>query len=300
MENWERRFDRVQPPDSSVPSHREALRKRLQSDKIPARHHRRTAAALGITMLVTLGALTLGYPSWAKALWNTVFVQTTTLHTKDGHTVVIKRVPLEYCEAVCDTSARMLFCETGGRRAIAFKQCLPGEGMSGDSFSISTEAILKQLDLSGKEFKNITISTPDGENTWIVNGDTIDANNITRSVDRLPETSSGPDWESLEPKDIASAPNAAPEINADFDLHQNYPNPFNPTTQISFELKQGGTTTLKVYNLMGQEVATLVNGYTDAGHHTVTFDGANLPSGSYLYTLRTANFQTSKMMKLTK
>jgi hypothetical protein len=300
MENWERRFDRVQPPDSSVPSHREELRKKLQSDRIPAGHSRRAMAAFGLAALVTLGALTLGYPSWAKDLWNTVAVKTIMFRTKDGMRVVIRKMgPDAQCSMPCDTQMQM--CEVGGRRAIMFKKCLNPAEMKGDSFSISTEAVLKQFNLGSDEVQKITISTPDGENIWIVNGDTIDEKSVSKTIERLSEENA----EALErnpcglknlppDQDVQSAANAA------FELQPNYPNPFNPTTQISFDLKKSGLATLKVYNLMGQEVATLLNGYTDAGHHTVTFNGANLPSGSYLYTLQTGGTQMSKMMVLAK
>lgn len=302
MENWEQRFNRVQTPDSSVPSHREELRKKLQSNRIPAGHGLRAAATLSIAVLVTLGALTLGYPSWAKNLWNTPFVHTITLRTKVGHKVVIKKIPLEECAGVCDTSEQMVFTEVGGRRAIAFKTCINRTNMTGDSgesFTVSTGDLMKRFNMAGA-VQDIVVSTPDGENTWIVNGDTIDSKDITREIDRLPEVSTGPDQEIVDPNEIAASADDVPGVSADFELHQNYPNPFNPMTHISFDLKQSGPATLKVYNLMGQEVATLLNGHADAGHHTITFDGANLPTGPYLYTLEAAGLQVSRMMTLAK
>ncbi len=298
MEDWEGRFKRVNMPDSSVPSHREALRKKLQSDKLPSHHNRRAYTALVVVLLVLIGGLTTVYPSWAKDLWNTVIINTITLSTKDGMKVVIKKIPADECDAVCDTLMRM--CEADGRRTIAFKKRLDCTEMNADSFSISTEAIIKQLNLDGDLIKNITISTPDGENTWIVNGDTIAEESVTRTIERLSEDS----FE--ETNDPGVIDDLGPEIDnrqltsSDFTLNQNYPNPFNPSTQISFDLKQSGPVTLKVFNLVGQEIATLLNGQISAGHHTVTFDGSNLPSGTYLYTLQAAGQQFSKTMVLTK
>lgn len=85
-----------------------------------------------------------------------------------------------------------------------------------------------------------------------------------------------------------------------FELKQNYPNPFNPSTTISFTLPQAGNVTLKVYNALGQEVATLINGYQTARNYEVKFDGSNLASGIYMYTLQTDNFNQSKKMLLVK
>ena len=66
-------------------------------------------------------------------------------------------------------------------------------------------------------------------------------------------------------------------------LHQNYPNPFNPSTQISFGLPADTHVTLKIYNMLGAEVATLVNERRLAGTHTVTFEAAHLPSGVFVF-----------------
>ena len=84
-----------------------------------------------------------------------------------------------------------------------------------------------------------------------------------------------------------------------FDLAQNYPNPFNPSTNIKFSVPESGNVKLSVYNLVGEEVAVLVNGFSQAGFFEVTFDASNLSSGVYLYKLQSANsVQTMKMMLL--
>jgi peptidoglycan/xylan/chitin deacetylase (PgdA/CDA1 family) len=70
-----------------------------------------------------------------------------------------------------------------------------------------------------------------------------------------------------------------------FALGQNYPNPFNPTTAIGYELSANSQVSLKVYDVLGREVATLVNGRQNAGSHSVTFNGSRLSSGAYLYRL---------------
>ncbi len=89
------------------------------------------------------------------------------------------------------------------------------------------------------------------------------------------------------------------QLPTQFSLQQNYPNPFNPSTTISYQIPQSGLVTLKVFNVVGQEVASLVNGVKDAGSYDVQFDASSLSSGVYFYTLRAGNFvQTNKMTLL--
>jgi hypothetical protein len=88
-------------------------------------------------------------------------------------------------------------------------------------------------------------------------------------------------------------------IPNEFALEQNYPNPFNPTTNILFSIPQSGLVTLKVYNVLGQEIANLVNQELKAGVHKVDFDASNLTSGVYFYTMESGDFvQTQKMLLL--
>jgi hypothetical protein len=89
-----------------------------------------------------------------------------------------------------------------------------------------------------------------------------------------------------------------------YKLEQNYPNPFNPTTKISFAIPflggtRGGSVTLKVYDVLGNEVKTLVNKEMETGYHSVNFDANDLPSGVYFYQLRAGSFvETRKMLLL--
>lgn len=89
-------------------------------------------------------------------------------------------------------------------------------------------------------------------------------------------------------------------IPAAYELGQNYPNPFNPTTQIRFGLPEAGLVSMKVYNLIGQEVATLVNEYRNAGNHVVDFNASKLTSGVYFYAITANNFTSTKKMLLLK
>lgn len=83
-------------------------------------------------------------------------------------------------------------------------------------------------------------------------------------------------------------------------LEQNYPNPFNPTTSINYQLSTSGYVTLKVYDILGNEVKTLVNGYRYQGNYTVNFNASGLSSGIYFYQLREGNFVTTKKLVLMK
>ncbi|HOT96098.1 MAG TPA: T9SS type A sorting domain-containing protein [bacterium] len=85
-----------------------------------------------------------------------------------------------------------------------------------------------------------------------------------------------------------------------YELTQNFPNPFNPQTEIVFRVKQEGMVTLKVFDLLGREVRTLVNEKKTAGVHRVTFDAHALPSGVYVYSITMGSFHDVKKMLLVK
>ncbi len=89
-------------------------------------------------------------------------------------------------------------------------------------------------------------------------------------------------------------------IANNFNLEQNYPNPFNPSTTINYTLAERSAVTLKVYDVIGNEVATLVNSTQEAGKHNVKFDASKLSSGLYIYTINTGNFTSSRKMMLLK
>jgi hypothetical protein len=104
------------------------------------------------------------------------------------------------------------------------------------------------------------------------------------------------------PVGIADAGNLIP---TEYALHQNYPNPFNPTTTIKYDLKQTSEVSLKIYNLLGQEVRTLVNASEEAGFKNVVWDGLNnsgqrVASGVYIYHIQAGNFIEARKMILMK
>jgi hypothetical protein len=85
-----------------------------------------------------------------------------------------------------------------------------------------------------------------------------------------------------------------------YSLSQNYPNPFNPSTLIKFSILNNENVKLKVYDLLGKEITTLVNNHLTTGTYDVNFDGSNLNSGVYVYRIETDNFTDSKKMILIK
>ena len=90
------------------------------------------------------------------------------------------------------------------------------------------------------------------------------------------------------------------QIPSNFTLEQNYPNPFNPSTKINFSVPKESFVTLKVYNLQGEEVATLVNENLSTGNYFADWDASNMPSGLYVYTLRAGDVLLSRKMLLMK
>ena len=95
------------------------------------------------------------------------------------------------------------------------------------------------------------------------------------------------------------------QVPKEFALYQNYPNPFNPTTTIRYDVKQSTEVKLVIYNMLGQEVRTLVNNRQDAGYKTVVWDGLNnrgsrVASGIYIYRLQAGDFVQARKMILMK
>ncbi|WP_290663626.1 T9SS type A sorting domain-containing protein, partial [Ignavibacterium sp.] len=85
-----------------------------------------------------------------------------------------------------------------------------------------------------------------------------------------------------------------------YKLEQNYPNPFNPTTVISWQSPKGSHQTLKVYDILGNEVATLVDEYKESGRYKVEFDASKLASGVYIYRFSAGNYVDVKKMIVVK
>jgi hypothetical protein len=89
-------------------------------------------------------------------------------------------------------------------------------------------------------------------------------------------------------------------LPTEFNLEQNYPNPFNPSTTIKFSIPNPEHVVLKIYDVVGSEVATLVNQQMDAGNYSLTFDASQLASGVYIYRISAGSFISIKKMMLVK
>jgi hypothetical protein len=82
----------------------------------------------------------------------------------------------------------------------------------------------------------------------------------------------------------------------DYELNQNFPNPFNPTTNITYQVPIDGHVSLKIYDILGKEIVTLVNEQNIKGKYSVTFDGSKLAGGVYFYRLESGSFISTKKL----
>ena len=104
---------------------------------------------------------------------------------------------------------------------------------------------------------------------------------------------------SMTPESITQV-NQNPGLIGSFELSQNYPNPFNPSTVINFKVPFKSRVTIKVFNILGSEVATILNEEKPAGSYNVTFNAGSLASGVYFYQLRAGNFIATKKLMILK
>ncbi|HED07118.1 MAG TPA: T9SS type A sorting domain-containing protein [Ignavibacteria bacterium] len=112
-------------------------------------------------------------------------------------------------------------------------------------------------------------------------------------------TGNGGVWRRPLSEIITDVENDRNNLPTNFALEQNYPNPFNPSTTIKYDLPKEGFVTLKVYDMLGREVATLVNKEQSAGRYIITFDASGLASGIYFYRISAGKFlQTKKLILL--
>lgn len=190
--------------------------------------------------------------------------------------------------------------------------------ITGEFFATAT---LGTTQLNAGDSSNFFIAKYDsnGNNIWAEQSSIIDSNTVARGLGIIADGDgncyltgafNGPtelgNFILIGGGFVAKIGNTASEIYTkkdglphNFDLSQNYPNPFNPTTTISYQLPLRSYVTLKVYDILGSEVATLVNKNETTGNYSVNFNASNLSSGIYFYQLKVGdNVQTRKMILL--
>jgi flagellar hook assembly protein FlgD len=90
------------------------------------------------------------------------------------------------------------------------------------------------------------------------------------------------------------------EIPTEYSLTQNYPNPFNPSTKITYSIPEASLVTIKIYDITGNDLETLINEEKVVGAYEITWDGSNYPSGIYFYKIEAGNFVETKKLVLIK
>ena len=173
-----------------------------------------------------------------------------------------------------------------------------GNGEVALSWNTASEEDMDKFEIrrDGQMIANITATNNASGSTYNFTDNTV-TNDVTYSYELTGVSLNG----EREVLATASAtPSSGASVVSEFALYQNFPNPFNPETSIRFDLAEASNVTLTIFNIAGQEVATLVNGNMNAGAHTVSFDGANLTSGVYLYRLTAGEFTSTMKMMLLK
>ena len=165
-------------------------------------------------------------------------------------------------------------------------------------------------------FADLVASQPGGDSSFVSTYLSASGNGNTIEDPQLASISRSRDA-SLDPRPAASGPayqnltsyivlGVEENVYSDgvipnkYELSQNYPNPFNPATKINFSLPQGSDIKLTVYNMLGQQIEVLINGFRNAGTYELTWDASNLASGVYIYRLETGSTVISKKMMLLK
>ncbi|MBK7105565.1 MAG: T9SS type A sorting domain-containing protein [Ignavibacteriae bacterium] len=185
-----------------------------------------------------------------------------------------------------------------------FKDVSPSDpGAVYAALKISAKSITGQTFLYWEEFQDsVTSDWLKCKNTKVMPEGTayIQAVVVIHAADSMPTASYGVDDVRLINKGIIDDVKNYDIIPQKYVLEQNYPNPFNPSTTIRYSIKQQGKVLLKIYNIIGQEIATLVNEIKNAGNYEFNFDASNLASGMYIYQLQSGSYVDVKKMVLLK
>ncbi|MEX2604055.1 MAG: T9SS type A sorting domain-containing protein [Gracilimonas sp.] len=161
--------------------------------------------------------------------------------------------------------------------------------------SFNSNSYLITMDENGNSFET---EIPDlgvvyGKRSLHANNGFISLVTGSESDQKIYITTGYPNEEGTSAEQEAAKPNQ-------FSLNQNYPNPFNPSTVISYQIPKSSDVTLKVFDMLGREVAELVNGRKAAGNYETSFDASNLTSGMYIYRIKAGDFMETRKMMLIK
>ena len=186
--------------------------------------------------------------------------------------------------------------------SIVFGNIIDNEGNSVEG------AVASLIDENGRVF-NSTISDVDGSfmleglssGSYQLVSSTVDYSSASVSNVTLESSNNYLNVNVVLTEDgLTSVKSESNSIVTTYALSQNYPNPFNPSTLISYQLPTNGLVTIKVYNVIGKEIATLVNEFQQSGNYSKEFNANGLTSGVYFYTIKSGNFSATKKMILMK
>ncbi|MBD3288917.1 T9SS type A sorting domain-containing protein [candidate division KSB1 bacterium] len=184
-----------------------------------------------------------------------------------------------------------IYNDSGGNNELSPPtiQSVSGGSIKGTSIPNAIIEIFSDNNNQGMHFHGETIADASGNFSW--SGEVIGQNITATATDEDGNTSqfSNPVSTGIEEELTDPEPES-------FSLNQNYPNPFNPETVISYRIAEKGEVLLKVYDLLGQEVATLVNEEQLPGEHRTTFNARGLPSGIYFYKIHCGGFKAIRKM----
>jgi hypothetical protein len=180
-------------------------------------------------------------------------------------------------------------------------------GLTGTALYATAIAGNGSILLAGTNFDGVFLSTNRG-GSWLAVNQGLTSNWITCLAIRPPYAYAGTDpfggsggvWRRLLTDFVTSVEGEAGITPARFALGQNYPNPFNPSTTITYDLPKDSRVSLNLYNILGQEVATLVNEEQKAGYRSVQWNASNVPSGVYFYRIQAGDFVASKRLLMLK
>ncbi len=181
------------------------------------------------------------------------------------------------------------------RRAIAIKVD------SGLSTNVTSLAVIDTNIFAGTDGQGV-FRFINNDSSWInagMNGNYITAFAVVNDT-LFAAANNNSVWKSRIPNLITDVKWTRNEIPGGFSLSQNYPNPFNPSTSIEFHIKEYGHVTLKVYDILGREITTLINENKPSGNYKIEFNARKLSSGIYFYKLQTNKYSETKKMMLLK